>query len=104
MFQYRELNANAAKQCRDHDMPQTKAPIKEMMKNPRPEIKTLDDWAEWFAIPKGTLPNHIPWCFKRFADFTDYVNHDQYFSLLKDAKYIQYNAVEIPVTSFQCGE
>ena len=104
VFQYRELNANAAKQRRDDDMPLTKAPIKRMMKNPQPEIKTLDDLAEWCAMPKGELQNHIAWCFKRFADFTDYVDHDQYFSRLNDAKYIRYNAVAIPVTSFQCDE
>jgi hypothetical protein len=50
---------------------------------------------------KGELQNHIAWCFKRFADFTDYINHDQYFSHLNDAKYIRYNAVGILVTSFQ---
>jgi len=104
VFQYRELNANAAKQRHDDDMPQTNAPIQRMMKNPWPEIKTLDDLAEWCAMPKGELQNHIAWCFKRFADFTDYVDHDQYFSCLNDANFIQYNAVAIPVTSFQCDE
>ena len=44
VFQYPELNANAAKQRRDNGMPVPKAPIKRMMKNPRPEIKTLDDF------------------------------------------------------------
>jgi len=34
VFQYRELNANAAKQHCNDDMPVTKAPIKRMMKNP----------------------------------------------------------------------
>jgi len=71
VFQYRELNANAAKQSRDDDMPLTKVPIKQMMKNLQPEIKTLDDLAEWCAMPKEELQNHIAWCFKRFADFTD---------------------------------
>jgi len=104
VFQYRELNGNTAKQRHDDDMPLTNAPIQRMMKNPRPEIKTLYDLAEWCAMPKGELQNHIAWCFKRFADFTDYVNHDQYFSCLNDANYIQYNAVAIPVTSFQCDE
>jgi hypothetical protein len=55
VFQYRELNANATKQCLADDMPLTKAPIKRMIKNPRPEIKTLDDLAEWCAMPKGEL-------------------------------------------------
>jgi len=32
--QYRELNASAAKQQCDDDMPLTKAPIEGMMKNP----------------------------------------------------------------------
>jgi len=104
VFQYRELNANTAKQGGDNDMPLTKAPIKRMMKNPRPEIKTLDDLAEWCAMPKEELQNHIAWYFKRFADFTDYVDHDQYFSRLNDAKCIWYNPVAIPVMSFQCNE
>jgi len=85
VFQSRELNANAAKQRRDDDMPPTKAPIKRMMINPWQEIKTLDDLAESCAMPKGELKNHLAWCFKRFADFTDYVDHDQYFSSLNDA-------------------
>jgi len=71
-----------------------------MIKTPQPEIKTPDDFAEWCAMPKGELQNHIAWCFKRFADFTDYVDHDQYLSCINDAKYIPYNAVAIPVTSF----
>ena len=74
------------------------------MKNPQPEITTLDDSAEWCAMPKGELQNHIAWFFKRFAAFTDYIDHDQYFSRLKVAKYMWYNAVAIPVTSFQCDE
>jgi len=39
VLQYRELNATAATQHRDDDMPLSKVPIKRMMKNPRPEIK-----------------------------------------------------------------
>ena len=104
VFQYRELDANATKPHLDDYMPLTKAPIKEMMKNPQPEIKTLDDLAEWCAMPKGELQNHIAWCFKRFADFTDYIDHNQYFSNLNNAKYIRYNTVAIPVTSCQCDE
>jgi hypothetical protein len=104
VFQYRELNANAAKQCRNDDMPLTTAPIKRMTKNPQLELKTLDDLAKWCAMPKGELQNHIAWCFKRFAVFTDYVDHVQYFSRLNDATYNRYNAVAIPVTSFQCHE
>jgi len=88
VLKYWEPNANAAKQRHDDDMPQTKEPIKAMMKTPPPEIKTCDDLAKWCAIPKEELQNHIAWCFKRFADFTDYVNHDQYFSRPSDAKYI----------------
>jgi len=104
VFQHREVYADAAKQHRDDDMPLTKAPVKRMMKSPQPEIMTLDDLAEWCAMPKGELQNHIAWCFKGFADFTDYVNHDRYFSRLNDANYFQYNAVSIPVTIFQCDE
>jgi len=102
VFRYQELNANAAKHRRNDEMPLTKPPIKWMMKNPRTEIKTHDDLAEWHAMPKGELLNHIASCSKRFADFTDYIDHDQLFTCLKDAKYIWYNAVGIPVTSFQC--
>jgi len=101
VFQFRERNANTAKQCRDDDMPLTKAPIKLIMNNPGPEIKTLDDLAEWGAMPKGELHNDITWCFKRFNDFIDYVNHDQYFNHLNDAKYIRPNAVAILETSFK---
>jgi len=53
-------------------------------------------------MPKAELQKHIAWCFNRFADITDYVDHDQYFSHLNHAKDIGYNAVAIPVTSFQC--
>jgi len=74
------------------------------MKNLRPDIKTLDDLAEWCAMPKGELQNHIAWCFKRSADFRDYVDCDQYFTRLNDAKYIRYYTVAIPATSFQCDE
>jgi len=104
VFQYWERNANAAKQRRHDDIPVTNAPIKRMMKNPGPEMKTLYDLAEWCAMPKGELQNHIDWCFKRVADFMDYVDHDQYFSRLNDAKYIWYNAVTIPVTSVECDK
>jgi hypothetical protein len=75
-----------------------------MMENPRPEIKTLDDLAEWCAMPKEEIQNHIAWCVKRFADFTAYVDHDQHFSRLNAAQYIKYNAVAILGTSFQCDE
>jgi hypothetical protein len=57
-----------------------------MMKNPRQEIRTLDDFAQWCAMSKGELQNHIAWFFGIFADFTDYVDPDQYFSHLNDAK------------------
>jgi len=104
VFQYQELNANAAKQRHNNDMPLTKVPIKQMMKNPRPEIKTLDDLAEWYAMPKGELQNYIAWCFKRVAYFTDYVDHNQYFSRLNKAKYIQNNTVAIPLMFFRCDK
>ena len=104
VFQYREPNANTAKQHRDNDMPLTKMPIKRMMKDPRPKIKTLDDLAKWCEMPKGELQNPITWCFRRFANFTDYVDQDRYFARLNDAQYIGYNSVALPVTSFQCDE
>ena len=46
-----------------------------MMNNQWPEIKTLDDLAECCAMQEGELQDHIAWCFKRFADFTDYIDH-----------------------------
>jgi hypothetical protein len=55
-------------------------------------------------MPNGELQNHIACCFKRFANFIDYIDHNQYFSRLDDAKYIRYNTVAILVTSFQCDE
>jgi uncharacterized membrane protein SirB2 len=55
-------------------------------------------------MPKGELQNHIAWCFKRFADFTDNVDHDQYCSRLNDAKYISYSTVATLVKSLQCKE
>jgi len=82
-------------------MPLTKQPIKWMKKNLRPEIKTLDQLAEWCAMTKWELQHHIAWCFKRFADFTDYVNHDRYFSHLNESKSIQGNAVAFPVMFLQ---
>jgi hypothetical protein len=85
-------------------MPLTKVTIKRMMKNLRQQIKTLDTLAEWCAMSNRELQNHIDCCFKRFADFTDYVDHDQYFSCLNDARYIWYNTVAILATSFQCDE
>jgi hypothetical protein len=89
VFQYLELNANAAKQRHDCDMLLTKACINRMMNNPQPEITTLDDLAEWCAMPNRELQNRIAWCFKRFADFTANINHDQYFGHLITAMYIQ---------------
>jgi hypothetical protein len=91
VFQYGELNGNAAKQHHDNYLPLTQAPI-----------MTLDDLAEWCKMPTVELQTHIARCFKRFGDFIDYVNHDQYFSHQHDAKYIRFNTVAFPVTSFQC--
>ena len=104
VFQYRQLNANASKQHHDDDMPLSKAPMKPIMKNLPQEIKTLDDLAEWCGMPQGEQQNHITGYFKRFTDFKDYIDYGQYFSHLNDAKYIQYNAVAIPVMSFQCDQ
>jgi len=55
-------------------------------------------------MPIGELQNHIAWCFRRFTNFPDYLDHDQYFSCLNDAKFIWYNTLAIPVTSFQCNQ
>jgi hypothetical protein len=79
----------------------TKVPFKRIMKNPQPEIMTVDTLVEWSAMPTGELQNHIAWCFKRFADLTDYIDHNQFSSGLNDTKYVQYNAVAIAVASFQ---
>jgi hypothetical protein len=103
VFQYRELNVNAANQYCHDDMTPTKAPIKRMMKNPQPEIKTLHDLPEQCAMQKGERQINIAWCSKKFADFTGYVDHSQYFRHLNDEKYIRYNTVAIPETSFQCN-
>jgi len=46
VFQYRQLNAKAAKSRGDDYMPLTNVPIKRIMKYPRPETKTLDDSAQ----------------------------------------------------------
>ena len=59
MFQYSELNAHPAKECRDYEIPPTNVPIQWLMKILRPEIKTLDDLAGWCAMPKGELQNHF---------------------------------------------
>ena len=104
VFQYRALNANPATQRRIYDMPQTKAPINRIMKNLRPEIRTLEDLADWCAIPQRELQKHIAWCLKRFAHLTDYVDHDHYFSHLNNEKCIRYNVVAIPEKSFQWDE
>jgi len=103
-FHYRQLISNAVAHFHNNDMPRTYAPFKRKMKNPQPEICTLDDLAKWCAMPRGELQNYIAWCFKRFVELTEYVHHDQYFSRPNDPKYIHYNAVAIPVTYFQCDE
>jgi len=67
-------------------MPLTKQLIKPIMKNQWSEIMTFDDLGERCAMPNGELQNHIPWCFKRFADFAGYIDHTHYFSRLNNAK------------------
>jgi len=59
-----------------------------MLNNQQPDIMTLDDLAKWCAMPTGELQNHIAWCLKTLDNFTDYVNHDHYFSHPNDAQYI----------------
>jgi len=104
VFLYWDLNANASKQPCDGDMPLTKMSMKRMMKDSRPEIKTLEELAMWCPIPTWKLQNHIAWCLKRFPYFTECVDYDQYFSPLNDVNHIRYNAVAVSVTSFQCDE
>jgi hypothetical protein len=101
VFQYREMNANAAIQCGHYDMPLTKLPILGRMKIPQLVIKTVDDLAKSCTMPKEELHNHIAWCLMKFSDITDNVEHDQSFSCPNDAKYILYNLVLIAVITFQ---
>jgi hypothetical protein len=104
VFQYGELNANDAEQQHNDDKLLPNALIKWMIKNPPPDIKTLDDLAGWCPMPKEELHNHIALCFEIFAEFTDYVNHDEHLCLHNNPKNIPYNAAAIPVLSFQCDE
>jgi len=101
VFQYQELNANAGKQLCDNEMPLTKGPNKQVMKNLWPETHTVDDLAEWWAMPNGELKNHIAWGFKRFANFRDVIDDNLYFSRLNDAKCTRYHKVAIRVMCFQ---
>jgi hypothetical protein len=75
-----------------------------MMKTPQREIKTFDHLVKWCEMPKEELQNRIALYFKRVADFTDYVDHNQYFNPLINAKYILFNAVAILMTSFLCDD
>jgi hypothetical protein len=70
------------------------------MINPRPEIKTLDVLAEWCEMTKWDLQYRIVWDCKRCANFTQYINHDENFRCLNNARLIPSNAVALPVTSF----
>jgi len=101
VFQFWEVNPITRKQCRDDEFPLTNVPIKQIMHNSGPEIMTHNDLAKGCRMPKPELQNHIAWCFNRFANFTDYIDHYDYFICLNNAKYIQYNAVACQVTSFQ---
>jgi len=67
-------------------------------------MKTLRYLAKWFTMAIGELQPHIPWWFKRFADFTGYVDHNQYFSHFKDRIYIWYNLLAIPWMDLQCDK
>jgi len=55
VFRLWELNANFAKQRPNDEMSVTKVQINWMKNNLRPEIETLDDLAEWCAMPTGEL-------------------------------------------------
>jgi len=55
-------------------------------------------------MPKQELQNHIAWCFQRFAELSDYFDHDRYFNHFNDAIYIQYSTVELQVTFVECDE
>jgi hypothetical protein len=35
-----------------------------MIQNLQPDIKTIDVFANWYAIPKAELQHHIAWYFK----------------------------------------
>jgi len=81
-----------------------KTPIKRMMKNLQLEIMVLDDFDEWCSMPQGELLNHIAWWFKKYANFTDYIDQDQYLSSYNDSKYIQYSLPRSLVSLFQSDE
>ena len=104
VFQYRELNRNLAKQCHHDNIRPINSPIQLMIKIPPPETRTFDDLVKWCAMPKGELQYYNASCFKRVANFTDYVDHHQHFSLTNNAIYIWHNAVGIPVTCFPYDE
>lgn len=59
VFQYHDPNANAAQLHRKDYITVTKASIKQMMIKQQPEIDTLDDLAQWCAMPEDELQNHI---------------------------------------------
>jgi len=85
VFQDSGIDANALKQHREHTIPQMKVPIQSMIQYLSPDIKTLDDLAQWCAMQKGELQNHSASSFLQFANFTVYVNQYQYFSSHNDA-------------------
>jgi hypothetical protein len=101
VFQYQERNAYAGKQHCYYEQPITKPHIQQRMLNLQPPIKTLDNLAEWCAMPTGELQKHIAWQFKRFADIPDDIHRNHTVRALIDAKYIWNNPLVIPVTSFQ---
>jgi len=101
VFRYWLLYVYTAKHLHHPEMPLTKPPLKQMMGNPWPAIKTIDDLAKWCAMPTRELQKHLTWCFRLFPNITDYVNHNQTRSRPNDTVYIGYNAVAIPVSSFQ---
>jgi hypothetical protein len=80
-----EMDAKTVKQHLKDILPQMTVLIKLMIYYLSPEIKTLDNLAQQCAMPKAELQNHIALSFLQFANFTDYVNHDQHFSCHNDA-------------------
>jgi len=104
VFRYREINLITANQSHDTEVPLTKPRVKWVVNNWWPDIQNLDDLPDWYPMTKWDLRNYIAWYFKTLTDFTHYVDQDQYFSTLNDAKYILYSTVAIPVTSCQCDK
>jgi hypothetical protein len=95
-------NANTVNQCCDDEIPLNKVTTRQVIKTPWPEMNTVSYLPKWFTMAIGELQPHIASQFKRFADFTGYVNHIQYFSHLNHGIYIWHNPLAVPWMDLQC--